>query len=99
MDFRADIELRSYNKKKKDVIIIGCYSKSYFYDYIKDAGANPLLWSTGLMSAEAYTLEWALDGWVLNETDAQIRERAAKAYNNYQKCGITGARNLLRTGW
>jgi hypothetical protein len=99
MDFSADIELQSHNKKKKDVIIIGCYSKNYFYDYVKDAGANPLIWSSGLMSAEAYTLEWALDGWVLNETDEQIRERAAKAYHNYQNCGLKGARNLLRTGW
>ena len=99
MDFRADIKLKSYNTKKKDAVIIGCYSKDYFYDYIKDAGANPLIWSIGLMSAEAYTLEWALDGWVLNESDEQIRERAAKAYNHYQKCGIKGARNLLRTGW
>ncbi|MCD4795483.1 MAG: hypothetical protein K8R54_19795 [Bacteroidales bacterium] len=99
MDFRANIELKSYNTKEKDAIIIGCYSKEYFYDYIKDAGANPLIWSVGLMSAEAYTLEWALDGWVLNETDEQIRTRAAKAYNYYQKCGIKGARNLLRTGW
>jgi len=51
------------------------------------------------MAPEAYTLEWALDGWVLNETDAQIKERAAQAYNHYQKCGIKGARWLLRTGW
>lgn len=99
MDFKANIKLKSYNTKEKDAIIIGCYSKEYFYDYIKDAGANPLIWSVGLMSAEAYTLEWALDGWVLDETDEQIRTRAAKAYNYYQKCGIKGARNLLRTGW
>jgi len=50
------------------------------------------------MSPEAYTLKWALDGWVLNETNIQIRERAAQAYNKYQKCGIRGARGLLVTG-
>ncbi len=99
MDFSADIELKSYNTKKKDAIIIGCYSKSFFYNYIKDAGANPLIWSVGLMSAEAYTLEWALDGWVLEESDEEIRTRAAKAYNHYQNCGLRGAMNLLQTGW
>jgi hypothetical protein len=99
MDFHADISLKNYNKKKKDVIIIGCYSKSYFEPYIKESGANPLIWSTGLMSAEAYTLEWALDGWVMKESDNDIRIRAAKAYNNYQHCGYNASMNLLRTGW
>ena len=99
MDFAADFNLKSENTKKKDVIIISCYGKNYFAEYIKQAGAHPLIWSVGLMSAEAYTLEWALDGWILNETGEQIRERAAKAYNNYQNCGIKGARNLLRTSW
>ncbi|MCF6365560.1 MAG: hypothetical protein L3J35_05095 [Bacteroidales bacterium] len=99
MDVQINPNLKKKGDKIRDVIIIGCYSKDYFEPYIEDAGANPLIWSTGLMSAEAYTLEWALDGWVLNETDEQIRTRAANAYNYYQKCGIKGARNLLRTGW
>ena len=51
------------------------------------------------MAPEAYTIKWALDGWVLNETSAQIRERAAQAYNHYQKCGIKAARRLLVTGY
>ena len=51
------------------------------------------------MAPEAYTLNWAIDGWILNETDAQIRERAAKGYNHYQKCGMRGARGLLVTGF
>ncbi|MGB0525611.1 MAG: hypothetical protein ACPGJS_21720 [Flammeovirgaceae bacterium] len=87
------------NDKKRDAIILACYSKSYFIKYIEQSKANPLIWTSGLMAPEAYTLEWALDGWVLNETNAQIRERAAKAYNHYQKCGMRGARNLLRTGY
>jgi len=99
MDVQINPHLKKKGDKVRDVIIIGCYSKDYFEPYIEDAGANPLIWSIGLMSAEAYTLEWALDGWVLNETDEQIRTRAANAYNYYQKCGIKGARNLLRTGW
>jgi hypothetical protein len=99
MDFNADIRLKNMNQKEKDVIIIGCFSKQYFEPYIKECGANPLLWSTHLMSAEAYTLEWALDAWVLNEADESVRLRAAKAYNHYQKCGLKPALNLLVTGW
>lgn len=93
------MEVVPANDKKRDVIILACYSKSYFIKYIEQAKANPLIWTSGLMAPEAYTLEWALDGWVLGETNTQIRERAAAAYHHYQKCGMRGARNLLRTGW
>jgi len=44
-------------------------------------------------------LKWAIDGWISGESDAQIRERAASAYHQYQKCGMRGARNLLVTGF
>ncbi|WP_431133525.1 hypothetical protein [Psychroserpens mesophilus] len=52
-----------------------------------------------LMAPEAYTLKWAIDGWILNESDAQISERAAQAYHQYQKCGLKGARRLLVNGY
>ncbi len=51
------------------------------------------------MAPEAYTLRAALDGWLRHETAEHVRERAAAAYHNYQKCGIAGARRLLTTGW
>jgi hypothetical protein len=51
------------------------------------------------MAAEAYTLKDALDGWILGESNAQIRERAALAYDRYQKCGLKGARRLFFSGW
>jgi len=74
-------------------------SKNYFGPYLEKTGARPLVWTTGLMAPEAYTLKWAIDGWILGETDLQIRERAAAAYHKYQKCGMRGARNLLVTGY
>ncbi len=49
------------------------------------------------MAPEAYTLKSAIDGWILNESNEQIRERTAQAYNKYQKCGLRGARNLFAT--
>ncbi|MEM6687584.1 MAG: hypothetical protein AAF617_17535 [Bacteroidota bacterium] len=99
MEFSLDTKFTPKNKKKRDAIILACISKDYFKPYLQKTGANPLVWSTGLMSPEAYTLKWALDGWILDESDAEIRERAAKAYHKYQKCGMRGARGLLVTGY
>jgi hypothetical protein len=55
--------------------------------------ANRFLWTTGLMTPEAYTLKAALDGWLRSETGDAIRDRAAVAYNKYQKCGLMAARS------
>ena len=99
MEFSLETKLSPKNKEKRDAIILACISKDFFKPYLRQTGANPLVWSTGLMSPEAYTLKWAIDGWILNESDAKIRERAAKAYHKYQKCGIRGARRLLVTGY
>ena len=99
MEFDIAVSLKPCNTEKRDAVILACISKDFFAPYLKKTGANPLLWTTGLMAPEAYTLKWAIDGWILGETDAQIRERAAAAYHHYQKCGMRGARNLLVTGF
>ena len=99
MEFDVKGNFKPINNNKRDAIILACISKRFFKSYIEVTKANPLVWTTGLMAPEAYTLKWAIDGWILNETDEQIRERAAQAYNHYQKCGIKGARGLLVTGY
>jgi len=99
MEFDVKGSFKPINNNKRDAIILACISKRFFKPYIEVTKANPLVWTTGLMAPEAYTLKWAIDGWILNETDEQIRERAAQAYNHYQKCGIKGARGLLVTGY
>lgn len=99
MDFSLDSYPSKKGTDKKDVMILACASKSYFTSGIKAVGANPLLWTTGLMAPEAYTLKAAIEGWLLNETGVQIRERAAQAYHQYQKCGIKAARGLFATGF
>ena len=99
MDFQLEEEFKNVDNKKRDCIILACISKSYFSQHIKEAKANPLVWTTGLMCPEAYTLHDALTGYVNNESSENIRSRAAKAYANYQKCGEKAARNLLVTGW
>ena len=101
-DGLMDTQFETYPQHKgtkRDAMIFCCYSKEFFTPAMKSGGANPLLWTTGLCSPEAYSLKAALDGWLLNETGLQIEERAAQAYHQYQKCGIKGARGLFTTGW
>jgi hypothetical protein len=83
----------------RQAIVLACASRNYFSDAFRSSGAYPLLWTTNLMAPEAYTLKSALDGWIAGEKNQQIRERAASAYDKYQKCGLRAARNLMATGW
>ncbi len=99
MDFNLDSMPESKSSTKRQAIILACYSKSYFTPAIKKSGASPLLWTTHLMCPEAYTIKAAIDGWILNETAAQVRSRAVLAYSKYQKCTEKAAGNLLVTGW
>ena len=99
MDFQLPSLPTGKNSSGRPAIVLACISKSYFAAAMRTAGARPLVWTTGLMAPEAYTLKSALDGWILNESDEQIRERAAAAYDRYQKCGLKAARRLLVTGW
>lgn len=97
MDFQLNETFENTDKEKRDVIILACYSKDYFAPHLAKANVNPLVWTTGLMSPEAYTLHNAISGYLLNEINEQIRTRAAKAYSKYQKCSEKAARNLLVT--
>jgi 3-oxoacyl-ACP reductase-like protein len=99
MDFDVNIIYEKQNKLPKDVLVLACYSKNYFSTELSHANANPILWTTHLMAPEAYTLNAAINGWLNGESGAEIEERAAQAYNKYQKCGIRGARNLFTTGY
>jgi hypothetical protein len=51
------------------------------------------------MAPEAYTLKAALDGWIQEEDGSLVAERAARAYEKYQKCGLRAAKRLFATGW
>jgi hypothetical protein len=99
MEFDVKGHFTPVNKSKRDAVVLACISKSYFKPYFEKTKVNPLVWTTGLMAPEAYTLKSVIDGWILNETDLQIRERAAQAYHKYQKCGIKVARRLLVSGY
>jgi len=99
MDFQLEKLPQRKNSSVRDAIVLACASKQFFGDGIRASGASPLLWTTGLMAPEAYTLKSALDGWIAHEGNEQIRDRAAAAYDKYQKCGLKAARRLFATGW
>ncbi len=99
MDFALDASYPARDDRTRETIILACISKRYFAPHLRTTGASPLLWTTGLMAPEAYTLKAALEGWVRREPATAVQERAAQAYNTYQKCGMNGARRLLVTGW
>jgi hypothetical protein len=99
MDFQLQQFPRKKNEVHRDVILLACASKQFFAEPVRASGAYPLLWTTGLMAPEAYTLKSALDGWIGGESNEQIRDRAAGAYDKYQKCGFHAAHRLLVSGW
>jgi len=102
-DGLMDFQLSKFPSKKNDVhrdaIVLACASKQFFAEPVRSSGAYPLVWTTGLMAPEAYTLKSALDGWIAGEANEQIRDRAAGAYDKYQKCGTHAAHRLLVSGW
>jgi hypothetical protein len=79
----------------RSAIVLACKSKPYFLEHLKKACAHPLLLTTGFMAPEAYTLDGALRAWAGGQESEQVRERAAAAYDKYQKCGLKAARNLF----
>jgi hypothetical protein len=99
MDFSLDSRPQKVDDRRRGAMMLACLSKRYFAEPLRNTGASPLLWTTGLMAPEAYVLKAAIDGWVLNENGERIRNRAAAAYNQYQRCGMNAALKLFSTGW
>lgn len=99
MDFQVPPITGHKETRPRTAIVLACASKVFFAPYLRDTGASPLLWTTGLMAPEAYTLKAALDGWMANENGEAVRQRAAHAYDKYQKCGLHAAQRLFATGW
>ncbi len=99
MDFPLPLLHHKRTDAHRDAIILACASKRYFAEPLRASGACPLLWTTGLMAPEAYTLKSALDGWIAGDSNQQIRARAAAAYDRHQKCGSRAALRLFATAW
>jgi len=99
MDVSLPMEFPNPTGTNRPAIMLACASKSFFKDLLRKTGAQPLLWTTGLMAPEAYTLKAAVDGWILEESKEEIRQRAAEAYSKYQKCSLLAAQRLFSNSW
>lgn len=99
MDFSLEGSFTNQDGRTRDAMVLACYSKKYFSNYLQQAGANPLLWSAGLMSPEAYTLHDAINAYIGKEGTPVIRQKAARAYAKYQKCSEKAAMHLLKSGY
>lgn len=99
MDFSITEQFTANDKEERSAVILACISKRYFSPHLQSAGAKPLLWTTGLMCPEAYTLDAAITSWIKKETADATSTRAAQAYHKYQRCGVNAAKRLLVAGW
>lgn len=99
MDFQLTMGFAGAAGASRSAIVLACASRSFFKDLLKQSGATPLLWTNGLMAPEAYTLKAALDGWIAQESNEQIRKRAAEAYAKYQRISDKAALRLFATDW
>ncbi|HMV44051.1 MAG TPA: hypothetical protein PK079_10240 [Leptospiraceae bacterium] len=100
MDFSLELPLKKINNYKSiPIILLACYSKSYFSSQFNSSEISPILWTNGLLAPEAYVLNAGVLSWLENKNASQIRDDAARAYQIYQKCGLKGARRLFSSGW
>ncbi len=99
MDFSLKNTYTPADDFRRDAIILACISKKYFAPFLQSAKAYPLVWTTGLMCPEAYTLHDAISAYIKGGNPESVRTSAAKAYAKYQKCGENAARRLLVTGF
>jgi hypothetical protein len=98
MDFQLEPVFQNHDGKMRDCIVLACVSKKYFSPFLAQAKARPLVYTTGLMCPEAYTLHDAIASYIKNEPEEHIRLAAAVAYNKYQKSGLKFANQLLVSG-
>lgn len=99
MDFSmnaANVADKQSNQQRK-AAVFACKSQQYYSPELAKTGIQPLVMTTNFMAPEAYTLNALLNGYLKGESSAQVKERVAQSYHQYQKCGIKGARALFST--
>ena len=97
MEFNIEKTFSQQASFERKFIALACYSKHYFETYSKSAKGDFMVWTTGLMAPEAYSLHDALETYLANGENKAIAHSAALAYAKYQKCSIKAADNLLQS--
>jgi len=83
------------SREEKDAVAIACVSDVFFREPLNYVKAYPLVTTSSLLAPEAYVLANVIDSWANLEDEAEVRLNAARAYNEYQKCGLKGARGIF----
>lgn len=95
MDFDLPDTATARRGPGRDAIVLCCKSQSYFGPHLEKVGAKSVLTTTQLMYPGGFILRAALDGWMLGETRAQIRQRAAASYAKNQRISVKAAAGVF----
>jgi hypothetical protein len=95
MDFDVEQPASARDARPRGAMVLACKSKPYFQARLAQRKCRSILLTTGFMAPEAYTLEAAVAGWLAAEPAGKLTDRAAQAYDKYQKCGLKVARRLF----
>jgi hypothetical protein len=104
------LERSIFKRRDRDVFLVaeayrGSYIQRATRDFLEAAAGtageavNVSVEGKSLTLNLAGSLSAAIEGWLRKETDEEIRLRAAKAYDQYQNCGLQSANKLFATGW
>ncbi len=97
MDFRIPDRQPNADTPPRDAVILCCLSRAYFQPRLEAVGVRPVLLTEQLMYPGAFLLHDGLEGWLREETRAQIRIRAAKAYSRNQGISLKAASGIFST--
>ncbi len=93
MDFSLDTTPVALKPRK--AAVFACKSRDYFAAPLEKAGADAVMLTTNFMCPEAYTTHALVEGFLAGDKPEALRDRVARAYDKYQKCGLRGARRMF----
>lgn len=95
MEFKIPAGANNANIKHPDAIVLCCLSDHYFAYPLEKVGSRPLLLTRQLMYPGSFLLHDAIEGWLLGESRAKLRDRAARAYVKNQSISLKAARGIF----
>ncbi len=93
-----DLRLEKWPNPKagrRRAMVLSCKSDSHFSAPLRRLGCEPLLMTSGFMAPEAYTLDAVLRAWADGGNGERLRQAAASAYAQYQKCSLAAAQRIF----
>jgi hypothetical protein len=96
MDFTLDsLPVQNADALPRSAIILANATKPYFQKYMAATGSHVLLWTTGVISPGAFTLDAAVESCVRGDNFREVLDNVAETYSKYEDCSIKAARSLF----